>query len=151
MLRVRVTAETSARPERVLEAARDFSERRAEVWPNVSVGQLEVHERGDRSADVTEGLFRGVFWERCRYEWSQPSAVTATVLDSNILQPGSSWEITATPADDGTHVEATFVRDYKGGLKGRFAKTLFRVAGSSLARSDLRRALAKIEAGESPR
>ena len=117
----------------------------------MSVGQLEVHERGDTFADVAEGLFRGVFWERCRYEWSQPSAVTATVLDSNILQPGSSWEITATPADGGTHVEATFVRDYKGGLKGRFAKTLFRVCRQLAGGSDLRRALAKIEAGESPR
>ena len=82
-----MTAETSARPERVLEAARDFSERRADVWPNVSVDQLEVHERGDTFADVTEGLFRGVFWERCRYDWSQPSAVTATAGSSKLSVP----------------------------------------------------------------
>jgi len=148
VLTVRVTAETSAPPERVLDAARDFSERRAEVWPNVSLNHLEVHERGDTFAEVTEGLFSGFFWERCRYDWSRPGSVTATVRDSNILQPGSSWEIKATPGNDGTLVEAMFAREYRGGLKAAFAMNVFRVAGKWLAGSDLRRALSKVEQGE---
>jgi hypothetical protein len=66
-LRVTVSAETSASPEQVLAAARDFSEHRAEIWPNVEAKRLQVHQRGDTSAEVTEGtMVLGVFWERCR-------------------------------------------------------------------------------------
>jgi hypothetical protein len=66
-LRVEVSAETSASPDRVLIAACDFSERRARIWGNVTVKHLELHERGGTSAEVTEGtMVLGVFWERCR-------------------------------------------------------------------------------------
>src|SRR5438045_3132462 len=54
-LRVTVGAETSASPEQVLAAARDFSAHRAQIWPNVETKRLEVHERGDTWAEVTEG------------------------------------------------------------------------------------------------
>jgi hypothetical protein len=149
VLTVRVTRETRATPEQVLEAARDFSMLRADVWPNVNLKYLQVHELGATSADVTEGMwFLGHLWERCRYDWSVPGAVTATVLDSNILRQDSTWRIEATPGADVTRVEATFVREYKGGLKGRFARAVFRVAGKQLAGWDLRRALATVEKRE---
>jgi hypothetical protein len=62
MVTIKVTGETSAPPERVLEAGTDFSEWRAEVWPNVTTKRLEVHESGDTFADVTEGTWVvGVF------------------------------------------------------------------------------------------
>ena len=149
MFTVRVTAETSASPEHVLEAARDFSARRAEVWPNVSAKTLEVHEIGDSFADVTEGLGSNRFiWERCRYDWSWQGSVTATVQDSNILEPGSSWELKATSSDHGARVESIFAREYKPGFKGRLSEMLFRLAGKRLARWDLRRALSEVEKGE---
>ena len=70
-LRVAVSAESSASPEQVLAAGYDFSERRARIWGNVKTKRLEVHERGDAWAEVTEGtMVVGVFWERCRYDWS---------------------------------------------------------------------------------
>lgn len=149
MLEIRITGRTRAKPEQVLEAARDFSERRADVWPNVNLRYLQVHELGATSADVTEGMWLlGHLWERCRYDWSVPGAVTATVLDSNILKPGSTWRIDATPGADVTRVEAIFVREYKRGLKGRFASVVFRVAGRQLAGWDLRRALTTVEKRE---
>jgi hypothetical protein len=54
----------------VLEAARDFSERRAEVFPAVSIDHMTIHALADTSADVTEGTAAGigVNWERCRYK-----------------------------------------------------------------------------------
>ena len=77
-INVTVSAETSASPEQVLAAARDFSEHRAQIWPNVEAKRLEVHERGDTWAVVTEGtMVVGVFWERCRYDWSEPTQLTA--------------------------------------------------------------------------
>src|SRR5881396_3696715 len=55
-LRFEVSAETSASPEQVIEiAGKDFSARRAEVWPNVRTSGLTVHDRGDGYVEVTEG------------------------------------------------------------------------------------------------
>ena len=92
-----VTAHSPLPPQRVLEAARDFSERRADVWPNVRRRHLKVHESGESFADVTEGTWVvGLFWERNRYDWSTPGTVRATVIDSSIFEPGSTWELRAT-------------------------------------------------------
>lgn len=96
-------APTSPPPERVLAAAYDFFDRRERIWPNVSTKHLEVHAKGDHSADVTEGSTAlGIWWERCRYDWSEPRVVTATVIDSNVYQPqlsGFVWR--ARPRTDG--------------------------------------------------
>ena len=106
VLAIKVTAETPLPPQRVLESTRDFSDRRADVWPNVKAKHLEVHEIGENFADVTEGTWvAGLFWERNHYEWSQPGSVKATVIDSNIFQPGSTWELRATARDSGSEVE----------------------------------------------
>jgi hypothetical protein len=144
-----VAAETSLTRPQALEMAYDFSDRRADVWPNVNLKYLDVHELGATSADATEGMwFLGRVWERCRYEWSDSSGVTATVHDSNILEPGSTWHLEAVDHDGRTQVVATFARSYKSGLKGRFAETLFRVLGARLAAWDLRRALKAVERRE---
>ena len=132
---VHVVADTSLPPARVLETAYDFSELREEVFPAVSVKRLEVHERGDRSADVTEGTRAGpvVNWERCDYDWSQPGSVKATVTDSNVYAvPGSSWAITATPRNGGSHVEMTWTRNFKKGPRGRLFGSLFGLFGDRI-------------------
>jgi len=79
VLTIEVEAESPSPPQRVLEAAHDFSDRRADVWPNVRTRHLEVHDSGENFAEVTEGTWVvGLFWERNRYEWSQPGTVKAT-------------------------------------------------------------------------
>jgi hypothetical protein len=125
-LRVHVVDETFVAPERVLDATRDFSERRAEMWPDVHVEHLEVHETGETFAEVTEGnpWPIGYVWERLRYEWSEPGSVKGVVTDSNIFKPGSTWEIRATPADGGSRVEVIGVR-HLGGIKGRMLAPFF--------------------------
>ena len=45
MPRVRVVEESTASAERVLEAARDFSPRRAELWRDVYTEHLTIHDR----------------------------------------------------------------------------------------------------------
>src|SRR4051812_43527371 len=71
VLTIKVSADTSSPPLPVLEAARDFSDRRAEVWPNVRAKHLEVHDSGDNFAEVTEGTWVvGLFWEHNHYDWS---------------------------------------------------------------------------------
>jgi hypothetical protein len=57
-LKVTVSAETSASPEQVLPAAQDFCAHRAKKWPNVEAERIEVHERGNSWAEMTEGTVR---------------------------------------------------------------------------------------------
>ena len=122
MTTIHVVADSALPAARVLEAARDFSELRPEIWPAVSLEYMEVHELGDTSADVTEGTKAGVGvnWERCRYDWSQPGSVIATVTASNVYAvPGSSWQLRATPDGDGSRVEMIWTREFKPGARGR--------------------------------
>ena len=116
MPRVRVVEESSASAEQVLEAARDFSPRRAELWRDVYTEHLTIHDRGETWADVTEGNRWGpwLVWERLRYDWSQPGSLRGTVIDSNLFRPGSTWELHVTPAEDGSKVEIVAVRRLKG-------------------------------------
>jgi hypothetical protein len=131
-----VQANSTLPPECVLHTARDFSARRASTFPAVSVKRMNVHELGHTSADVTEGTRAGpiVNWERCRYDWSTPGRVIATVTDSNVYaHPGSKWEITAAPNEDGgSHVEMIWTREFKRGPRGRFFGTLFRLVGDRI-------------------
>ncbi len=146
LLTIEVAAQTSSTPERVLEAAHDFSPRRAEVWANVRRRHLEVHESGENFADVTEGTWVvGLFWERNRYDWSQPGSVKATVIDSNIFQAGSTWELRATACDRGSEVKLVLHRGFRRGPKGRIAGAVHHTVGKRVWGFFLRRALAAIE------
>jgi hypothetical protein len=150
--RVHVVEETTAPPERVLEAACDFSERRAELWPDVYVEHLEVHGTGETWADVTEGnpWPIGFVWERLRYDWSVPGVVTGTVVDSNLFRPGSTWEIRATPlAGGGSRVELTAVRHLRG-FKGMLIAPVFPLGLARRTVADhLHHFLSKVDAAQS--
>jgi len=145
---IHVVVETNVLADRVLEVAYDFSARRAEVWPAVSVKHLKVHRLGDTSAEVTEGTRAGiVVWERCHYDWSQPGSVKASVLDSNVYEPGSTWEIRATPRNGGSRVEMIWVRDFRGSLGARLLGTVYRRAGQRMFEKDARRVINTLEKG----
>lgn len=135
MTTIRVVADTTLPPDRVLFAAHDFSERRAEIFPAVSVPKLEVHARGETSADVTEGTRAGFGdnWERCDYDWSSPGSVKATVKESNVYAvPGSSWELKATRSDTGSRVEMIWIREFRRNARGRIFGTAFRLIGNRI-------------------
>jgi polyketide cyclase/dehydrase/lipid transport protein len=135
MTEIRVVTDSPLPAERVLAAARDFSLRRAEVFPAVRIEHFEVHDLGDVWADVTEGTPAGigVNWERCHYDWSQPGSVKATVTSSNVYAAsGSSWELRATPTDAGSEVEMIWVREFTSSSRGRIFGTLFRLIGKPI-------------------
>ena len=145
---VNVVLESSLAPAQALRAAHDFSERRASVFPAVSVKRLTVHELGDTWADVTEGTRAGpiVNWERCRYDWSQPGSVTATVTDSNVYAfPGSSWVMKATRVDGASRVEMIWQREFARRPRGRFFGLLFARLGSRIFNKYARDVLGNIE------
>jgi hypothetical protein len=139
---------TSAGPEQVLAAAHDFSERRAQMWPDVHVEHLAVHDIRETFADVTEGNpwpILGVVWERLRYDWSQPGAVKGVVIESNLFKPGSTWEIRARDIDGRrTLVEVIAVRRLHG--RGRLLAPFFPLGLAKRTVADhLRHFLSKVE------
>ena len=144
---VRVTDHTSAPPQQVLAAARDFSPRRAELWPDVHVQHLTIHDIGDSHVDATEGNpwpLLGVVWERLHYDWSQPGAVAGTVVDSNLFRPGSTWELRVRAAEDRTLVEIIAVRHLRG--RGRLLAPFFPLGlAKRTVAAHLRHFLSKVE------
>jgi hypothetical protein len=125
----------------VLAARHDFSGRRPEIFPAISTRYLEIHESDQGSADVTKGTRAGigVNWERCRYDWSQPNSVKATVTDSNVYRPDSSWELRATPTAHGSQVEMIWVRNFKRDARGKVFGTLFRLIGRPIFTHEAKR------------
>lgn len=135
MLNVHVERETSAPPELVLDTLRDPSpERRGEIWSNITPKHFTLHDSGPDFLEVTEGTFIvGVFWERSRYEWTEPGRVISTVSESNVFKPGSSYELRATPhGGGGARVEFVVQREYQPGVKGRIAATVNHLGGRRL-------------------
>ena len=119
MLEVKTAATTSLTPDQVIAAAADFSDAREKLWSNCKNRYLQVHDSGADFAEVTEG-FRlvTVFWERSRYDWSQPGTIRQTVIDSNVVGPRCTWELTATPNAEGCEVVMRHSREFQPSLKG---------------------------------
>jgi hypothetical protein len=146
---VRVSEHSELAPDVVLAAARDFSDRRAQMWPDVHVEHLQIHETGEDYAEVTEGnpWPIGHVWERLHYDWSQPNALLGTVVDSNLFKPGSTWELWATPEDGGSRVEIRAMRHLRGRgwLLAPFFLPLPFVSAAATVREHLRHFLASID------
>ena len=142
------TFDCSMSPASVLDAACDFTTRRGDVFTAVEAEHFTVHSIGEQCADVTEGTGTGIgiSWERCRYDWSSPGSVTATVIDSNVYDHGSSWTITAVAQPHGSRVEMTWVREFQPNMRGRVFSALFRVAGRSLLGKYARQIVDNLEA-----
>ena len=146
---VRVSEKSKLPPETILLAARDFSARRAEMWPDVHVDHLEIHEIGEVHAEVTEGnpWPIGHVWERLRYDWSEPQSLRATVVDSNLFRAGSTWELWAFSEPEGSLVEIRADRRLKGRgwLLAPFFLPIPIVSAADSVRAHLRHFLATIE------
>jgi hypothetical protein len=121
MTTIHITVHSRLSPEPVLAAGHDFSAQRAEIFPAVPIPHLELHQLGQTTADVTEGtpVGVGINWERCDYDWSHPGSVKAIVTDSNVYRPASSsWELRATPAEDGSRIEMIWIREFTHNTRG---------------------------------
>jgi hypothetical protein len=146
VLEITTSATTSLTPEQVIGAAADFSGAREKLWSNSKNKYLRVHDKGADFAEVTEGLrMIGVFWERSRYDWSEPGTIRQTVIDSNVVWPSSTWELVATPKGDGTEVVMRLSREFRPSIEGRVGWALNHLAGARMWGSYVRRALAEAE------
>jgi len=111
MPHVIVDVDSDVPAERVLAAATDFSERRPELWPNISRDFWRLHDEGVDWAEATEGS--PAVWARERYEWAG-DRVVGTTQESNVWRPGGTWTLTARPRDGGSHIRIDLDRRFKG-------------------------------------
>lgn len=143
MARVRFRLTTPLPPAAVLEALTDFSDHRAERWPNIDRKHYQLHDQGPGWAEVTEGSsVAGGVWERERYEWaSTEGTVSISTLDSNTWGPGSGWQyrLTAAPGG-GTEIHVTVERHGIGG-KGKVIELLVGLSGRWMLRTQMADAL----------
>jgi hypothetical protein len=143
--RIHFELETELTPKAVLGALTDFSEHRAEVWPNIDKDHFRVHGQGAGWAEVTEGnALAGGIWERNRYEWSEtPDRLLITTLESNTWKPGSRWEYRLTPtAFQGTKIDVQVVRNGYG-IKGTLLGWGIGLFGERILRNDMAKVLAE--------
>ena len=99
---------TVASPEQVLEAMTDFTDRRLEIWKRTLDPEVyEVRELGDTWAVAKEGSPRSPYWVVVRYDWSDPSLVRWTELETNHGDPGDGFMRIAPHGAGGSqlHVE----------------------------------------------
>ena len=144
MPRLTYGADSALTPEQVIDAVKDFSERRRELWPIID--SYEVNEVTKDFADVTEGTdaLGKNFWARERYEWPEPGLVRADTTDSNVFAPGSSWQLRATAREGGSRVEVVNDRKMKSDPLSQAIGLAMRLTKSKY-RKDLKRFLERVE------
>ena len=118
-------------PATVMAAMLDFSERRPDIWPNLTARLYRVHALGPGTADVTEGTaLPGVdVWERVTYEWTD-SVVRMVVTDGRIFRPGGIVETRVEPHGDGSRISVDYDRRSKT-LLGRCLGAIFQLSGGA--------------------
>lgn len=105
--------DVAAPPEEVVGAMVDFSDRRPEIWPNLSPKLYKAHSVESSKADVTEGsdVPGGGVWARETYEWSG-NAVRSVITESNIFHTGGTFEFRVEPHGPGSRI--SFSTDRRG-------------------------------------
>jgi len=83
-------------------------------------------------------------WERSRYEW-EPRSIRQTVIDSNVLEPGSTWELEVSPSNGGSIVGMRLRRKFRRSAKGRIASAINHLGGRRMWGWYLRKAIAEVE------
>jgi hypothetical protein len=145
MARIHYEADGTIAPERFIAALTDFSDRRPELWPNLSAGLFRVHEQGDTWAEVTEGTaVLGGVWAREHYDWSSPGLVRLRLVESPSFVPGTFIDYRVMPrVAGGCHVAVDFQRIARS-PKGRLVGALVQLGGKRQFTAQLRETLARL-------
>ena len=147
---ITVIVDTPLPAQTVLASVCDFTARRSDIFPAVEPAHFEVHGVDSQTADATEGTGTGIgtSWERCDYDWSTAGSVTATVTDSNVYAPGSSWHLSVVPTQEGSRVEMSWVRHFKHNPRGILFGTAFRIIGRPMFRKYAKQIVDNLESLE---
>ena len=121
-------------PELIRKALLDFSDRRPDLWPQLDRKTYELHWLGETGAEVTEGSPFPRVWSRERYDWSHPTKITWTAVESNVCTPGRHISMDVTPnGSGGSRVAVTWDRT-AANLRGRINLAVIAVGGTRLLR-----------------
>ena len=147
MPRIEYSVGSDLAPERVMAAITDFSDRRPDLWPNISRKFWQLHDRGENWAECTEGSdVAGGIWARERYEWTA-DRVVGTVQDSNVFASGT-WTLTVEQRPDGgSHITVVSDRRPKG--KGLLFAPMMMLNGKRMLTGHLLKTLAIVQASDS--
>lgn len=81
---MRFDTETQASPEQVHRALTDFTPERLHIWNRtLDPKTYELREHGPTWAVARESTPRSPFWVVARYDWTEPSVVRWTVVESS--------------------------------------------------------------------
>jgi hypothetical protein len=135
---------TTSTPEQFIGGLTDFGPDRSKIFTKSADSYLAVHYKGRQQADVTEGS--GGVWERLVYDWSDPSHVKLTTVDSNVFGGASGYTYTLTRQPDGTtDVDVVIVRQGKN-VKGRLLSGVLGTIGKRVLRKAFSNSVKAIEA-----
>ena len=134
---------TTLTPEQYVAGLTDFGPGRSKLFGNSADGYLKVHHRGPTHADVTEGS--GGIWERLHYDWSDPSRVILTTIDSNVWggASGHTYSFTSRPSG-ATNIDVVVVREGKN-LKGWLLSLVLRTVGKGVLKRAFENSVKAIE------
>ena len=139
-----VEVESDVAPELIRQALLDFSDRRPEIWPQLDPKTYQVHRVDETSAEVTEGSPLPKVWSREHYDWSHPSTITWTAVESNFCTPGSHISMDITPNGvGGSRVAVTWDRT-AANLRGRINLAVIGLGGNRLLRWATRKSLSDV-------
>ena len=144
------TMDTPLDPDRVFQAYIDFTDRRPEIWPNISRKLYSIHAQGDNWAEVTEGSEKGkrTMWARERYEWSVSERIARSrVLESNWIYTPGPVEYRVEARDGGARIHYTMDRKRKG-FAGSLFDLFLTVGGKGFMKTYWRKHLQLLEEGK---
>jgi hypothetical protein len=144
MATVHLHATMNSSPEQFIACLTDFGPGRKELFGNSTDETLEVHSKGPREADVTEGS--AAVWERLHYDWSDPTRVVMKATDSNLWGGHSGHTYTFTQNPDGTtELDAVVVRQGKN-VKGRMLGLVLAIFGNMVLGKALKETVKAVDA-----
>ncbi len=131
-VRIETTVETDVTPEIIRRALLDFSDQRLAIWPTLDPSTYEVHWVEETAAELTEGSPRPKVWSREHYDWSHPTTITWTAVESNFCVPGSHIAMDIQPREGGgATVHAVWDRT-SANTKGWINLAVIRLGGNRL-------------------
>lgn len=143
-VRLEVEVESDVAPELIRQALLDFSDRRPDIWPQLDPETYQVHWVDETSAEVTEGSPLPKVSSREHYDWSHPTTITWTAVESNFCTPGSHISMDITPnGAGGSRVGVTWDRT-AANLRGRINLAVIGLGGNRLLGWATRRSLSDV-------
>jgi hypothetical protein len=128
---VHCEVDTDVSSEVIREALLDFTEQRTKLWSQLDPSTYKVHWVKETSAEVTEGSPHPRVWSREHYDWSHPTRITWTAVESNFCLPGSHVSMDLAPRPEGgTTVAVTWERT-PSNLKGSMSIGVVRLGGTA--------------------